>query len=382
MQELQYNDALTGTRRLYGALAGFFNSYFNPVKPVTIEQIITGSGASPVINNFFRAVANKGDGVLIVAPYYVGFDMDLTIINGVLPIGVPIPRDQLFTAGEVTCLEQHLERTQAAGVKIKAIILCNPHNPIGQCYPPEVIIKYAQLCEKHNLHLLSDEIYALSVFPSEERPHPEAFVSALSIDFTKHAVNPARVHVLYGMSKDFNSNSLRVGVLVSQHNPEALLCITTTLLFSMVAAPSGILWAKLLNDKAFLSEFIIENQKQLRQAYEHVTKWLRFQKIPYIPSNAGHFLMIDFSGILSDAERYGALIPFSAEMDMTQREQALMLCLLQHKLFIGSGASFHMPQPGWLRLTFSIPRKTMNVGLRRIEDMLRWESSPDLFEKV
>ena len=131
-QEMQYNDAILGTRSLYKALAAFFNDYFHPVQSVTDKHILTGGGASVVVNNFARAIADKGEGVLIAAPYYVGFDLDLNAINGVLPIAVPVPLDKLFTLDEVTYLERHLEQVKQAGIKIKAVILCNPHNPVGQ----------------------------------------------------------------------------------------------------------------------------------------------------------------------------------------------------------------------------------------------------------
>lgn len=375
-QQLQYNDAILGTRHLYNALADFFNTHFKPHKTVTDQHILTGNGASPVLNAFFRCVADKGDGVLIAAPYYVGFDLDLTLNSGVLPIAVPVSQEQIFTMKEVECLERHLEQMKQSGVKIKAVILCNPHNPVGQCYPPEVIVAYAKFCEKHNLHFLSDEIYALSIFPTAENPKPEPFRSALSIDWEAHDVNPARVHVVYGMSKDFNSNSFRIGTLVSQHNSELVTCVLTMMMFSMVSAPAGVLWANVLTDQKFLEGFIAENQKALQVAYEYALEWIKFQKIPYIPSNAGHFLLIDFRPILTDIDKYGSIVPITSDMSMFEREDILIGSLVKHKVFIGSGATFHMPEGGWLRFTFSVERSIMNIALRRLEDMFNWPHFP------
>lgn len=77
-----------------------------------------------------------------------------------------------------------------------------------------------RFCEKYNLFLVSDEIYALSVFPTSDVPHPAPFVSALSIDWqTEAGVNPSRVVVVSSASKDFTMNGLRLGTLVCQHNP-------------------------------------------------------------------------------------------------------------------------------------------------------------------
>lgn len=57
-----------------------------------------------------------------------------------------------------------------------------------------------QLCQKHNLHLLCDEIYALSVWKNPEAPDAPEFTSALSID-TEGLIDRNRVHAMWGMSK-------------------------------------------------------------------------------------------------------------------------------------------------------------------------------------
>lgn len=57
-----------------------------------------------------------------------------------------------------------------------------------------------KFCQKYQIHLISDEIYALSVFENPEAPDAPGFVSALSIDMTG-IIDPHLVHVLWGMSK-------------------------------------------------------------------------------------------------------------------------------------------------------------------------------------
>lgn len=57
-----------------------------------------------------------------------------------------------------------------------------------------------KFCQRHQIHLISDEIYALSVWPNPEAPNAVTFTSVLSID-TTGIINPSLVHVLWGMSK-------------------------------------------------------------------------------------------------------------------------------------------------------------------------------------
>ena len=57
-----------------------------------------------------------------------------------------------------------------------------------------------KLCQRHKIHLISDEIYALSVWQNPEVPDAATFKSVLSID-TTGVIDPRLVHVLWGMSK-------------------------------------------------------------------------------------------------------------------------------------------------------------------------------------
>jgi aspartate/methionine/tyrosine aminotransferase len=57
-----------------------------------------------------------------------------------------------------------------------------------------------ELCQKYNIHLVSDEIYALSVWHNPENPNAVPFTSVLEID-TKDIIDPQLVHVLWGLSK-------------------------------------------------------------------------------------------------------------------------------------------------------------------------------------
>ena len=104
--------------------------------------------------------------------------------------------------------------------RIKALVLTNPHNPFGQCYPPEVLRELLRFCETRGLHFVSDEVYALSSFESTSVLPP--FCSALSLlrnspetdveqrHHGKDIIDPARVHVVWSMSKDFGISGIRM----------------------------------------------------------------------------------------------------------------------------------------------------------------------------
>ena len=100
--------------------------------------------------------------------------------------------------------------------RIKVLLLCNPHNPVGQCYPVDVIQKIGAFCHKRGLHLVSDEVYALSVLEDSEVPFVsvlEALGATTSESVPRNgaeSIHPSHVHQVWSLSKDFGSSGVRM----------------------------------------------------------------------------------------------------------------------------------------------------------------------------
>jgi xeroderma pigmentosum group C-complementing protein len=122
-----------------------------------------------------------------------------------------------FSTDCVQKYEQALLSARREGIKIRALLLCNPHNPLGKCYPFETLKELFMFCHRYSIHLISDEIYALSVF-NVEGSKRTPFTSVLSIDPTG-LLRTDQIHVQYGMSKvrpihweEIKAHSLRISV--------------------------------------------------------------------------------------------------------------------------------------------------------------------------
>lgn len=76
--------------------------------------------------------------------------------------------------------------------------------------------EFAKFCGLNKLHLISDEIYAKSVFVDPTIPTATPFSSILTLD-TADLIDPTLVHVLYGASKDFCANGLRLGFVYTRN---------------------------------------------------------------------------------------------------------------------------------------------------------------------
>jgi aspartate/methionine/tyrosine aminotransferase len=98
--------------------------------------------------------------------------------------------------------------------RIKAVVLCNPHNPLARCYPKKALLELMEWCQEHALHLVVDEIYALTELA--ELPDKAAgFVSALALTEPLRSegavkIEASRVHVVWSASKVFGMSGFRI----------------------------------------------------------------------------------------------------------------------------------------------------------------------------
>jgi bifunctional pyridoxal-dependent enzyme with beta-cystathionase and maltose regulon repressor activities len=67
---------------------------------------------------------------------------------------VSIGNDDVAGMAAVSHHEKALIEAEQSGTKVKGLMLCNPHNPLGRCYSKEVIEAYLALCSKYNIHFI------------------------------------------------------------------------------------------------------------------------------------------------------------------------------------------------------------------------------------
>jgi aspartate/methionine/tyrosine aminotransferase len=129
------------------------------------------------------------------------------------------------------------------------------------------------------LHLISNEIYAKSVFDAKRSPTLPAFTSILSLDL-EGIIDVNLVHVVYGASKDFSANGLRLGVL--QTKSAGLLDSVARLgPFSWTPYIVQDIWASMLEDEEFRGRFLGKSHRLTEESYTFTTAFLDKQGIPY-----------------------------------------------------------------------------------------------------
>ncbi|PWN34605.1 PLP-dependent transferase, partial [Meira miltonrushii] len=369
--DLTYGTSLFGSHRLFATLCNLFNSEtFKPVKPILPQHLITGPGCGPLLDQLAEHLAEPGDGMLVAAPYYNGYDADFACRCDVTSIPVfsqtddgtgPSNFEGKSALRGFAKAKQEWQTNNPANV-IRAVIVCNPHNPVGRCYDREALLEYGRFAEEHNLHLVFDEIFAMSTYTSTiENHNPEPFHSALSIDWQKEAgCHPGRVHVIWSASKDFGINGLRVGTLISQGNPALLRAMKATAKLYMVSSPADALFCALIDNKEVYNDFIRTNQARMAQAYDIVVRWCTHHEIKHVQCSAGHFILIDLTRFLPEQ------VDGQPLKDPAAREGALWTHFLQNAVCLTPGSNYHHPQLGMFRMTFTLRRQALLEGLSRI----------------
>jgi 1-aminocyclopropane-1-carboxylate synthase len=175
----------------------------------------------------------------------------------------------------------------------KAIIITNPNNPLGKIYTKNELLIFINYCNMKSIHLIVDEIYALSVFDNDVN-NDDKFQSVTTILENKLNDN---VHVIWGLSKDFGVSGLRAGFLYTQNK----LLLASLSNFNMAFEVSNIvqeIYEDILSDHTFIKDYLALNSKLIQESFVLLTTGLNKLKIPYFHCHAGIFLFVDMSHLL------------------------------------------------------------------------------------
>lgn len=119
------------------------------------EEIVVTCGSTEAMMAAMMTIANPGDKVIVFSPFYENYGAD-TILSGAEPIYVPLyPPEFNFNADELeAAFKQHP----------KALILCNPSNPCGKVFTYDELKLIADLAEKYDTFVITDEVYEHIVY--------------------------------------------------------------------------------------------------------------------------------------------------------------------------------------------------------------------------
>ena len=170
---------------------------------IEVPEIIMTVGGSEAVDMALKICCDEGDEVIVMEPFYTNYNT-FCFMSGITLKVVPTDIRNCFQVPQMSEFEK------LVSPKTKAVLLSNPGNPTGTLYTKEKMLAIGELVRKHNLFLISDEVYR--EFCYTEEPH----FSAMNIPGIEQ-----NVILVDSVSKRYNLCGCRIGCIIS-HNKDVM----------------------------------------------------------------------------------------------------------------------------------------------------------------
>jgi len=296
------------------------------------EWFVITPGVVPAISMLVRTFTHPGDKVILQSPVYYPFYSAITL-NGCQVVLNPLK----FEDGHYTMDFNDLETKFDSRVKL--LILCSPHNPVGRVWSKEELTKLGEICLKHNVIIISDEIHEDLVY----KEYTHIPFASLSEEFAMHSITCT------APSKTFNLAGLQTSNIIIP-NPKLRNDFQNMLESNAITSPNifGIV---------ALQTAYEEGEEWLDQLLDYLHENLNFL-IEYIEKNMPQIKVIKPEGT------YLVWLDFrSLGMDALSLKNFL---LEKAKVAFDDGYIFGPGGEGFERINIACPRSLLKEGLDRI----------------
>ena len=302
------------------------------------DWIVTTPGVVTALKLAVKALTQDNDKVMIMKPVYYPFDFSIEL-NGRIIVECPLD----FDGEKYTCPFDLFEKTIVEN-DVKMFILCNPHNPIGRVWKREELLQIGQICQKHHVYVVSDEIHMDFVY-GENKHIPFYNVDESFKDFTVICTAP---------SKTFNLAALQTSniIIANEKMREA---------FHKVKMANGV------NDPNIFGLDACE------AAYTYGHQWVD-ELVDYLQANIDY--MTEFFKerlpeikVISPEGLYLVWVDMRAlGMDQDQLEDFM---LNKAYLWLDEGYIFGTGGAGFERFNVACPRSILKQALEQLEKAIR-----------
>jgi aminotransferase len=319
-----------GSPRLRRSIAAYVEKHFS-VSYNPHDEIIVTVGVSEAIDLALRALLNPGDEVLYHEPCYVSYGPSIRLAGG-----VPVP---VATRGEDEFSLRAADLEKAVTKKTRVLMLNFPTNPTGAVMPLEELKKIAAFAAKHDLVVLTDEIYSELTY--DELPHH----SIAALPGMKE-----RTVFLHGFSKAFAMTGWRIGYACGPADIiEAMMKIHQ---YSMLCAP------------IMAQEAAFEALERGARSMERMKEEYRLRRNFIVSS-------LNDAGIPCHLPK-GAfyIFPDIRATGMTSRKFSLKLLESKHVAVV-PGTAFGPSGEGYVRCSYATAMDQIKVAVERIADFVK-----------
>lgn len=314
-----------GLPRLRRSAADYVQQHFG-VRYEAMSEVLVSVGVSEAIDIALRALLNRGDEVLYHEPCYVSYAPSIVLAGGVARAIATRAEDQFVLKAE--------DIENAITPRTKVLMLNFPTNPTGGVMPPEELERIAAVCVKHNLVVLTDEIYSELTYEGGTH-HSIAALPGMK----------ERTVLLHGVSKAFAMTGWRIGfVCAPQELIEAMMKIHQ---YAILCAP-------IMSQEAAIEALERGGQSMVKMRREYE---LRRNYIVRGLNDLG----------LECFKPRGAfyVFPKITSTGLTSREFSLRL-LREKKVAVVPGSAFGASGEGHVRCSYATALDQIKIAVERI----------------
>ena len=296
--------------------------------------IIYTSGVVPALSAIIKALTVPGDKVLIQTPVYNCF------FSSIRNNGCEIVESPLVYADNTYSIDfEDLER-KVSDPKVKAMILCNPHNPAGRVWSRDELIRIGEICIRHDVVVIADEIHCELVKPGYEYTP----FASISEEFSRHCVS------CVSPSKAFNIAGLQIANIVcADAGRRAKIDRAININEVCDVNPFGVIALQAAYNEG--AEWLDQLLEYIHGNYEYMRRFCE-EHLPDFP-------IIKLEGtylVWMDCRKFGMT---SAELEKALIQDA--------KLWLNAGTMYGKDGEGFMRWNIACPRTRMIEGLKRFE---------------
>lgn len=319
-----------GMPELRQEIVNLYQRRYNTAYDANTDVLVT-VGVSEALDIAMRAILAPGDEVLIPEPCYVSYQA-CTILAGGVPVAVPAKIENEFRITPEE-LEEHVTD------KTKVLLIGYPNNPTGAIMTRKDLEAVADFAEKHDLIVISDEIYGDLTYGGEEH-----------VCFSSLPRMKDRTILLNGFSKAYAMTGWRIGYALG--NPTVIAAMTKIHQYTMLCAPITAQVAAveaLRHGEKYMKKMVAEYDRRRRLIYDGLTK---MGLECFEPKGAFYiFPSIKSTGYTSDE---------FAEKLLTTEHVALV-----------PGSAFGQCGEGHVRCSYATAIDKISEALNRIENFLK-----------
>ena len=251
------------------------------------DALVFIEGVVPAISTAIQAFTKEGEAVLINTPVYPPFARSIKLNNRRLITNSLVEKDGLF--------EIDFDRLEKDFVEeeVKLYVLCNPHNPGGRVWEKEVLEKIGQLCQKHGVLLVSDEIHQdLALFGNKHQSF-----NTVNEDFKEFSL------ILSSATKTFNIAGTKNSYAIIE-NPKLRLAFQKRQLANNQHEISGLGYLATEAAYRYGEDWLTELKELIEKHIDYVVKLFgKETKIKVMKPQGTYLIWLDFSAYdISDEE--------------------------------------------------------------------------------